>query len=333
MAVEDENISVRQWIAGHGTGLDYRELILQSEVSKAATGTRYMYRFPDRNLEERLRKDPDPFVRARLRENPDVYGSFFLSGMERHLIEATHLERLALMRNPEMGLPNPLIERILDLEDQHLSITPQQRTDLVMAYLTNPRAIQESHRSTFVDGFGDYQWRKHFSKLWKLVSAWPNDNKIRELFYRYIGIPDEALAADIIHRADKDKDTLWALAENESLSASLLRSIKARLIYLGEDKGTVESLARPQKSTYEGPNGAAYREINMVRSETNGWLIFLICLAIAQIIGRWLSISWLKSDAGDKYIVWGGLALVAVSRIVERYAKAILRGVDSCKQS
>ena len=71
-------------------------------------------------------------MRACLRENPDVYSSLFVFG-ERALIEATHLERFALMRNPEMGRPNRLIEQVFDLDDQKFSFTLEQRMELVKA--------------------------------------------------------------------------------------------------------------------------------------------------------------------------------------------------------
>src|SRR5205809_6954258 len=62
MAVEDQNVEVRQWIARNGEHLDYQDS--RDE-------------FPNRNLEDRLRNDPDPFVCACLRENLIVFGSAF----------------------------------------------------------------------------------------------------------------------------------------------------------------------------------------------------------------------------------------------------------------
>ena len=54
LAVEDPNVEVRQWIARHSEDLDYREY----------RHTEKQFRFPDRNLGDRLSTDPDPFVRA-----------------------------------------------------------------------------------------------------------------------------------------------------------------------------------------------------------------------------------------------------------------------------
>ncbi len=73
------------------------------------------YKFPDRNLVDRLKNDPDPFVRACLRENSDVFFRRHLSlgtEWEEYFRGATRLERLALMRNPEIIQAKKLIETI-----------------------------------------------------------------------------------------------------------------------------------------------------------------------------------------------------------------------------
>jgi hypothetical protein len=55
---------------------------------------------------------------------------------------ATHLERLALVRNPKVG--EKLIEQIFDHEDQELGISLEVRGELVKAFLTNDHAICDS---------------------------------------------------------------------------------------------------------------------------------------------------------------------------------------------
>jgi hypothetical protein len=72
-------------------------------------------------------------VRASLRENPDLYGGTLSSQGE--FTESTHLERLALVRNPEVG--QLLIEKIFDHEDQELGLTANERERLILAFLTN----------------------------------------------------------------------------------------------------------------------------------------------------------------------------------------------------
>jgi hypothetical protein len=247
MAVEDSSLAVRQWIARQGKSLDYREEVRQ--VTGTQTSTRE-YRFPDRNLEQRLRDDPDPFVRACLYENPNVYSSLFLSPVINNFKAATHLERLALMRNPQIGRPNDLIEKILDLDDRELGISFEQRNELVRAYLTNGDAVKRSHRaiSDFPgdDGGGWFRNQKHFADLWRLASKWPEETLIRELVYEYIGVQDEAQVAPLVKNADED--ALWALASNPSVSGGLLRKVRRRLIKLGVDKSAIRRDARTQKN-------------------------------------------------------------------------------------
>ena len=88
LAVKDPNPMVRQWAARSLTRLVYRH-----------DGQ------PDTNLAAQIEKDADPLVRASLFENPRVVR--WLSEQEHSLElfrQASHLERLALLRNPEVGL-------------------------------------------------------------------------------------------------------------------------------------------------------------------------------------------------------------------------------------
>jgi hypothetical protein len=107
---------------------------------------------------------------------------------------ATHLERLALVRNP--ALNETLIEQIFDHEDQELGISLEARGELVKAFLTNHQAIRDSYRdqSDFIPGFlGGHPaafTRAHFSKLWILISKWPEGTRnLQASVYRYLGLP------------------------------------------------------------------------------------------------------------------------------------------------
>jgi hypothetical protein len=136
---------------------------------------------------------------------------------------ATHLERLALVRNP--ALNETLIEQIFDHEDQELGISLEARGELVKAFLTNHQAIRDSYRdqSDFIPGFlGGHPaafTRAHFSKLWTLISKWPEGTRnLQAGVYRYIGAPDKTKAeiyqscdepvwrAEILRNSDK-RDT------------------------------------------------------------------------------------------------------------------------------
>mgnify|MGYP001228418968 FL=1 len=144
-----EDVELRQWMARHATRLDYRDRDPDNPGERIEQ--------PERNLEDRLKDDPDPFVRACLRENSHVFGIFdFINNWESYFRESTHLERLALVRNPEVC--EELIEHIFDPEDTHLGIGIKERSELVKAYLTNAESIRRSFQS---------------SKLWELISKWP----------------------------------------------------------------------------------------------------------------------------------------------------------------
>jgi len=79
LAVEESDVEVRQWIARHGNYLDYRESRDEH---------------PERNLENRLKNDPDPFVRACLRENPTAFHILSSAGYIEDFRAATHLARI-----------------------------------------------------------------------------------------------------------------------------------------------------------------------------------------------------------------------------------------------
>lgn len=173
MAVEDPHAEVRQWIARNGEKLDYDES----------------------NLGERLKNDPDPFVRACLRENPHIFFGVLppLSDWKSYFDEATHLERLALVRNRQIYLP--LIEKIFDPDVQELGISMEEREQLGLAYLTNTEALSMNRRDLeSYDGFTWHAADKHFTQLWKLASKWPSKSPIPYAVYRYVWADDKTKA-------------------------------------------------------------------------------------------------------------------------------------------
>lgn len=141
MALEDPHVEVRQWIARHGefltSGAD-PTLSLLATVLEPLGG----FQPGEGTLADKLKNDPDPFVRACLRENPEVFNFILADSWKQAFAEATHLERLALMRNPKVHAD--LIERVFDCEDNELGVAPNERSELVMAYLTNAEALKPS---------------------------------------------------------------------------------------------------------------------------------------------------------------------------------------------
>lgn len=206
MAVEDPHVEVRQWIARHGRHLDdysnwaqaYSERLLvegktDREFPEDLFGRRIL--FPDRNLVDRLKSDPDPFVRACLRENPDASYRGSLRAFE----EATPLERLALVRNREVD--DDLIQRIFDPEDQQLGIDMAARGELVCAFLSNAEFLEEkltraglSGHPPDTDGYSWFLAKKFLTTLWELASKWPKETLIPRIVHRHLPSPDKIKA-------------------------------------------------------------------------------------------------------------------------------------------
>jgi len=192
LAVQDQNVEVREWIARHGKGLDYRESrLIDGEL---------VYEKPERDLEQHLKNDPDPFVRACLRENPHVFALIPLTATNEFL-ESNHIERLALMRNPKIHWDHQLLKKIFDYDNQELGITLQERKELICAFLTNKEAfdyldktrnLPRSEWPTF-----DYGMNNNFLiSLWELAAKWPKEKPILMpyIVYRYVPGNEETRA-------------------------------------------------------------------------------------------------------------------------------------------
>lgn len=237
MAVKDSNVEVRQWIARNGRSLDYaeREYIDNKNVSKS----------PEKNLEERLKNDPDPFVRACLRENPEVFHSItFVVKWREWFEEASHLGRLALVRN--RNVVGDLIERIFDPEDNELGIELNERLELALAFLTNEKALERSRVEyfDFPDGWDAHTTTALFNKLWVYASRWQDDPgyPLKYGVYMYVGTDDdtkaqiyqkctdEHLRQAILHGASwKDKKTLKLSMKDNDDFCRYLSYMTARL--------------------------------------------------------------------------------------------------------
>jgi len=183
MAAEDDSATIRQWIARHG-------------------------RFGEDSLnldEDRLVNDPDPFVRACLMENPTHVSE---ADTCRAFLFGTHLERLALMRNPNMARADELIRKLFDLEDKvegpngrvvclgELGIDLEQRKQLALAFISNPAAQKDSLRDTqdSIDGGEWYSRRQRWATVWKLAAKWPSDSGVPRAVFRSFATEDKVKA-------------------------------------------------------------------------------------------------------------------------------------------
>jgi hypothetical protein len=175
LGLKDEHTQVRSWLARHAHLSDPRR--------------------------DQVLQDSDPFVRASLRENEQVFsGMAFVSKWRQWFTDATPLERLALIRNPEVS--TDLIERVFDSTDAELGISLEEREKLAIAALTNAPLFQRMEQEAGLrprpfphDGYGWYLAHKFLRNLWDNASAWPDVTWIRYLTYRHIPADDDVKAA------------------------------------------------------------------------------------------------------------------------------------------
>src|SRR5262249_3139125 len=138
--------------------------------------------------------------RACLGENPTVFDAWNETSWFKYFQEATHMERLALMRNPEINSPHAegLIQKIFDFGNQELGIDTEIKKELIFAFLTNQHALDRSKKlkaSDFIDGWSMESTRAHFSLLWALIAQWPENNGgLKHAVYRYMGTTEETKA-------------------------------------------------------------------------------------------------------------------------------------------
>jgi hypothetical protein len=183
MAAEDDSVTVRQWIARNGC------------FGNDSLGA----------IEDRLVNDPDLFVRACIMENQThiSYGK-----AKQAFLFATHLERLALMRNPQVVEVDELIWKIFDLKDEYkdpkdvlgcladLGIDFDQRKELALAFISNPAARNDSLRdvSTESDGMTWFLTRRRWATVWKLAAKWPKESGVPYAVFRSFTTDDEVKA-------------------------------------------------------------------------------------------------------------------------------------------
>jgi hypothetical protein len=173
-ALRDDHVEVRQWLARHAPLSD--------------------------TAREQLLKDPDSFVRACVWENPEClpYKNFAVDWATA-FEGCTHLERLALMRNPQV--PKELIERVFDPADSALAIDVADRHQLALAALTNETFFENMKRDAAQgqnpvpgDGSTWYRADKFLKDIWEFASAWPEEATIRHLTYLQVPAEDATKA-------------------------------------------------------------------------------------------------------------------------------------------
>jgi hypothetical protein len=212
LVVDDPSVEVRQWFARHAKHLDYRDSVIDGTPHSALDELR--------NLAERLKEDEDEFVRACLYENPAMFSGSGYDEWKRIFMDATHMERLALVRNPNMQSIHKLLDAIFDPENTELDISLDEREQFVNALLMSRQALTENYRrgTSVIPQPWD---ARLFSRLWRLINKWPKDSRVQRNIYLYIGTTIKTKAgiyrqckqpvfrADLLRSVDPDdSDTL-----------------------------------------------------------------------------------------------------------------------------
>ena len=175
-AVEDQNAEVRMWACLHFSFGSEHEIPLS--------------------------KDPDELVRASFWEGiVRADDRWWLENFKR----ASTMERLAMMRNPLVGLK--LVHALFDPEESELKLDLWTRRDLAMAYLSNERALKRGQGS-YADfrkavgsddawGYTSMQtdYKEHFHSLWRLAAKWPREYGIPWSVYRHVPADEATKAA------------------------------------------------------------------------------------------------------------------------------------------
>jgi hypothetical protein len=220
MAAQDDSIEIRQWIARNGC------FDLQNSLQNLFDGA------PDPidSIVNHLKSDPDPFVRACLFENQALFGK---GNVEAEFGNATHLERLALVRNPDaVRWATKLIRKIFDPDDKELAIGLDQRRELALAFISTPEAHKDSHLHTTrlgsqATGHGDWDvWESsiHWDAIWRLAAKWPIDAGVAQAVFENISV-DEGVKVDVYQQL-----------EDEDLRSNILQacdSTEIQILQLG----------------------------------------------------------------------------------------------------
>ena len=230
LGVEDPEATVRQWVARH------------VDLSKDQV--------------VRLKSDSDEFVRACLFENPAT--RVFFASLDRWLelfAEANHTERLAMMRNPNLGFCTDFIEILFDSEDTKLGIDLETRAQYVVAVLSNKLAAEANNADNYSTREAN---KRHFAVLWTLITAWPpQQREVRHHVYRNVSVDGET------------KLHIYRQSDNEYLRRAILENELPELTESGERTiGPSKVLEEAKKDSDEACRRIAYSKSPTPRERT-----------------------------------------------------------------
>lgn len=213
ISVVDESSNVRQWVARHARCLNYNEAGLTNKGEPTA----------QHDLTDIMRRDPDPFVRACLYENPYLFANDTEEDWWVTFAEGSHLERLAMVRNPNLHRASRVLDALFNPHDDALPLTLPERSELVQAMLVSRQVLTVQYRSN--PTVLPVPWdARLFSRLWHLLNQWPADSAVRHNIHLYVGTtiktkagiyrqtPMAVVRSDLLRAIDADDNETLELA-------------------------------------------------------------------------------------------------------------------------
>jgi hypothetical protein len=178
--LRDDSPKVRAWVAANVETQfkDYTDFENPGELA---------------NYEPRIQTDPDPLVRASLWRNTQCdqlpWGIMSIAeGWKEQLKGMTQLERLALMRNPELSLR--YLIKLLETETEDLGMTRKEHADMICAGAVNQRIVWSSrhHGRDYWMVYGDVNPPfEEFGQMWQLsLDKWMDLPFVPYAFLRFV---------------------------------------------------------------------------------------------------------------------------------------------------
>lgn len=109
-------------------------------------------------------------------------------------------------------MPDRLVKRIFDIENDEVGLDIKERAELAFAFLTNSEAIERTVSNAGLklsewqdewDGMTRYDAGKFLEDLWLFASKWPVETKVPATVYKFIRAEDKVKAS--VYQACSDR--------------------------------------------------------------------------------------------------------------------------------
>lgn len=176
----DESAFVRAWAAGH-LATDFKDYTDRKNPHKI------------RDYEPNLLQSPEPAVRAALWSNPECtrlpWSLIWVSeGWKEQLQSMSQMERLGLMRNPELS--KQFVVALLETPSGELNMTRKEHAEVLCAAAVNPDLIGSSRfhgRKGWVGGGEGNSPFEEFGRMWiACLDKWTDEFGVLYWFFKYI---------------------------------------------------------------------------------------------------------------------------------------------------